>query len=41
MRGEDERCLSSGMDDYIAKPVSLDRLRLTLDRIAAREVAVS
>ena len=32
MRGEEERCLAAGMDAYIAKPVSLPRLRETLLR---------
>jgi signal transduction histidine kinase/HPt (histidine-containing phosphotransfer) domain-containing protein len=32
MRGEEERCLAAGMDAYIAKPVSLARLRETLLR---------
>ncbi len=32
MRGEEERCLAAGMDAYIAKPVSLSRLRETLLR---------
>ena len=30
MRGEEERCLAAGMDAYLAKPVSLDRLRAVL-----------
>ena len=30
MRGEEERCLAAGMDAYIAKPVSLPRLREVL-----------
>jgi len=32
MKGEEERCLASGMDAYLAKPVSIDRLRATLER---------
>jgi signal transduction histidine kinase/HPt (histidine-containing phosphotransfer) domain-containing protein/ActR/RegA family two-component response regulator/prephenate dehydratase len=32
MRGEEERCLVAGMDAYLAKPVAIDRLRVTLER---------
>lgn len=32
LRGEAERCLRSGMDDYISKPVALDRLTTSLQR---------
>jgi PAS domain S-box-containing protein len=32
MKGEDERCLAAGMDAYLAKPVNLDQLRVTLER---------
>jgi PAS domain S-box-containing protein len=32
MRGEEERCLAAGMDAYLAKPVSLNRLRAILER---------
>jgi CheY-like chemotaxis protein len=32
MQGEKERCLESGMDDYIAKPVSVDALCKALER---------
>jgi signal transduction histidine kinase/DNA-binding response OmpR family regulator len=32
MRGEAERCLDAGMDAYLAKPISLARLRETLQR---------
>jgi CheY-like chemotaxis protein/HPt (histidine-containing phosphotransfer) domain-containing protein len=32
MKGEEERCLASGMDAYLVKPVSLERLRATLER---------
>jgi signal transduction histidine kinase/DNA-binding response OmpR family regulator len=32
MKGEEERCLASGMDAYLVKPVSIARLRATLER---------
>jgi signal transduction histidine kinase/DNA-binding response OmpR family regulator len=32
MKGEEEHCLASGMDAYLAKPVSVERLRATLER---------
>ncbi|HEY9867917.1 MAG TPA: PAS domain S-box protein [Candidatus Obscuribacterales bacterium] len=32
MRGDREHCLTSGMDDYLAKPVTLEQLRAALER---------
>jgi signal transduction histidine kinase/DNA-binding response OmpR family regulator len=32
VKGEETRCLEAGMDAYLAKPVSMDRLRSTLER---------
>ena len=32
MKGEEERCLASGMDAYLLKPVSVERLRAILER---------
>jgi signal transduction histidine kinase/CheY-like chemotaxis protein/HPt (histidine-containing phosphotransfer) domain-containing protein len=32
MAGEEEKCLGAGMDAYLAKPVSIERLRATLER---------
>ena len=32
MKGEEERCLASGMDAYLVKPVTIERLRAILER---------
>ena len=32
LKGEEQRCLSVGMDAYMTKPISMERLRLTLER---------
>ena len=32
MKGEEERCIESGMDAYLVKPVNIARLRTTLER---------
>ena len=32
LKGEEERCLATGMDAYVVKPVSIERLRATLER---------
>ena len=32
MEGSREKCISSGMDDYLSKPVSLEELKAVLDR---------
>jgi HPt (histidine-containing phosphotransfer) domain-containing protein len=35
LRGDRDRCLAAGMDDYLAKPTDLDSLRNALERHAA------
>ena len=37
MQGDREHCLSSGMDDYIAKPVKIDELKAALERNLSSE----
>jgi CheY-like chemotaxis protein len=32
MRGDRERCLAAGMDDYISKPIRIEELRTVLER---------
>ena len=32
MKGDRERCLEAGMDDYISKPVERERLVAVLER---------
>ena len=32
MRGDRERCLAAGMDDYVSKPITIDGLRAVLER---------
>ena len=37
MQGDREMCLEAGMDDYIAKPIRVDRLVEALDDRSRRE----
>ena len=36
MKGDDERCLRAGMDDYLAKPIAADKLFAAVERVHPR-----
>ena len=36
MQGDREMCLSAGMDDYLTKPIRVERLVEALHQVAAR-----
>jgi two-component system sensor histidine kinase/response regulator len=39
MRGDRERCIAAGMDDYLTKPIRSDDLAAALDRARLARVA--
>jgi two-component system, sensor histidine kinase and response regulator len=34
LQGDRDRCLATGMDDYLPKPIARDALRLAISRVA-------
>lgn len=41
LKGEAERCLAAGMDGYLTKPLTLDRLRDTMEKWLGAEPAIA
>jgi hypothetical protein len=41
LRGEADRCLAAGMDGYLSKPLTLDRLREAVERWMSRSAATA
>jgi CheY-like chemotaxis protein len=37
MKGDEQRCLDAGMDGYVSKPIDMERLFETIDRLVSRE----
>jgi CheY-like chemotaxis protein len=35
MKGDEERCLAAGMDGYTSKPIQVEQLFATIDRVLA------
>jgi CheY-like chemotaxis protein len=41
MKGDRERCLEAGMDDYVAKPINSNQLFETIDRVQSPELKIA
>jgi len=41
MRGDREKCISTGMDDYVSKPVNPAELSSAIERVMVRKLSFS